>query len=536
MSLLIRYKNHVLFQLLVLITGFKILQLFFLFFFYTGFETGFSNFHLGSLSFTTSPFHSFSICLSALVHPVVLISLLLVYGILFFPKKTAVRLTYHSAAERMLVCAAVWLLAWELTTTDYNFYLDSAFFLDRFLLLGLAVLVWRFPILVPLFTAFAFMYRSQFNYPIGGFSLADKRILFDILILYTTCSILKKHMVLPARTFLFLAFCLVASYYIGSGINKMIISPHGHEWVTQNNLNDFFFNAHARGWMAGLPDSSLKGIYSFLESYGVAIQLVVLLIEIAALFLLWKRKMAITLLLLCMCLHIGIFLGGSMLFWKWIAIDLVLIFILLKYKEEIRDFFSKTLFRYSLLVVLSSALWLRPSAIGWHDTPLNQFFTYEVVDEQNKTYAFSKNSFAPYDAFFQTDVFYYLIKNKLIPISGFGYTGHYTLAHAIKQKGKNGLPEIENKYGQVRYHAKKREAFIRFIRTFFRNKNKNPGHVLFFNLLGPPHHLNNGVYGVPFCGNTRVKKVKVYFNQTWRNRSKIIRLKTELCEEIDIPI
>ena len=199
------------------------------------------------------------------------------------------------------------------------------------------------------------------------------------------------------------------------------------------------------------------------------------------------------------------------------------------------DLFSKTMFRYSLIIILSSAIWLRPSAIGWHDTPLNQFFTYEVVDEQNKTYAFPKNNFDPYDAFFQTDMFYYLIKHKLTGISGFGYTGHYRLAKKLKQVKFNELKKLENVYGKVKYNVKKRSGFIKFIRLFFKNKNERINKHLFFTRFHAPYHLNNGVYGNVFPGKTRVKKVMVYFNQTLRNGSKILQLKKEICLAVDIP-
>lgn len=525
------YKNKPWFQFTLILVCFKLFHSLFLFFSYAALKPGgaYINYTLFQ-----SPFSYDSIIGGAFLHPFILPVVLLVYAAQYFPR-TGEKMHFYSTAEKLMACVPVWLLLWELVGSDYNYYLDSAFYFDRVLLLTTGILVWWFPALVPLFIVFALIFRAQFNYPIGGFNLADKRILFDVLILFTSVQVVKKYIRLPVYTFIFLVFCITGSYYMVSGIHKIIISPHGYEWITENKLSDFFFNAYARGWMFPLPEPVLTSTYHFLESYGAGLKIIVLLVELSGLLLLWKRRVSIMLLMLFILLHVGIFIGGSMIFWKWIAVDLLLIFILIKYRKQTEIIFTNSILKYAVIIILTSIVWLRPAAIGWNDTPLNQFFTYEIVDENNQTFDFPKNSFDPYDSFFQTDAFYYLVKQKLVNVSGFGYTGHYKLAKLLRNSKPAGLKTLEKQYGKTRYSKKQRNGFIQFIKIFFHNKNKRLGKNMPFKILHAPYHLNNGVNGNPFTGNSKVKKVLVYFNQTWHNQGKILRLKKELCEEIDIP-
>ncbi|MGZ3932581.1 MAG: hypothetical protein ACXVP0_14980, partial [Bacteroidia bacterium] len=212
-GLLKRVDRQQAIQIAVVIALFMFCRIFSMTVFYEGFLKTFEllNRHLfgtGSvpLLFSYVPYHSGSILLSALRHPV-FAGVLVLFYLPFLLKRQAgpVISPPYSQAERCIVFASAFLLAWELGTGDYNYYLDRTFYFDRIVLIVLAVLLLRFPLLTPVFVAFAFVFRSQFNYQVEGFALPDKRFLFDLLIMFTVIMYVRRHSSSCKVPFLFFA-------------------------------------------------------------------------------------------------------------------------------------------------------------------------------------------------------------------------------------------------------------------------------------------------------------------------------------------
>jgi hypothetical protein len=313
--------------------------------------------------------------LSALLHPVFLIALVALYVGWFYRSSNSFN---YGFTEKVLISCASFFLSWELCTYDYNYFLDRCFIFDRVVLLLLPFLLWRLPVLLPFYIAAAFVYRAQFNYPVDGFELFDKRILFDILMMYLAFSYVMRRVNYSQVSFLFIVLCIVSSNYFMSGIKKLIISPHGFEWLLHNDLTNLFHNVHFRGWLAGVSETTIQELSEVLSKCNFGFKVFTLLIELSALFVVRSRKGALLLLLLFLVLHIGFFIFGSMLFWKWMAVDIVLLILLMSKKDEVMSVFSSRNFKASVVIVLLSLFWLRPYMIGWWDTKVNQFFSCEV--------------------------------------------------------------------------------------------------------------------------------------------------------------
>ena len=479
------------------------------------------------------PYHSFSILFSSLLHPYFLAGLSALYfPVIFFRKSFLSKEFVYQKSERLLVFAAAFLLTWELVTYDYNYYLGSAFYFDRILLIILTLALLRFPMVTPLFIAFAFVYRSQFNYPVSGFELYDKRLLFDILIMFVAFRYMKAFVAGFRFSFVWLVLCVVASNYFYTGIAKITMSPHGYEWVTQNNLSNLFLNVHLRGWMAGASDETIHSVWNFFNSFHTPLQILVLIIELSALFLLRSKKATIIILSASFLMHIGIFICGSMLFWKWMIIDALLIYLITTGRNIVEEIRYRIFFGTSVIIIVFAFAWLRPLMIGWFDTPVNQFFTYEVEDNTGKTYQLTKNEMNPYHQWFQYDHFIFLADFECLSITGFGYTHNYELFSQLDTISENGLKyQCRSNY----YNPSKTEAYLDFIRVYFMNRNKLLGDHLFLTSLRAPYHLYGTAKGLLYNDQAPVTKFRVIYNLTFSSSGKTIELEKGVLHEVAIP-
>ena len=481
------------------------------------------------------PYHSSSILLSALSNPYFSLSLLLFYIPLVIRRKQLKEVGFDKPSRIVIFVAAI-VLAWELSTYDYNYYLGHAFYFDRILLLVLAISLLRYPLLSPLFLALAFVYRSQFNYPVAGFPLFDKRVLFDVQVMFMAHTYVRLFIPSFKVHFLYFMLCMVGANYFMTGIKKLSMQPHIYGWIAKNDPGDLFTNVHYRGWLANTSDETISAIAATLSKFKAVLQLIVLLIELSGLFLLRSRKMAIVFLFCFGLMHLGIFLLGSMLFWKWMALDITLACLLIyssRYLKE--ELFTKQGFMASLIIIPLSGLWLQPMMIGWYDTPVNQYFTYEVVSPTGQVYELDKNEMNPYHQWYEYDNFLFLVNQPVLRITGFGYTNKYETVSAIRQAGPAGFKRLETAVGKNVYDPIKKEQYDAFIKTYFMNRNKMLDMHFIPSYLRAPNHL----YSYSKTGGYRNKAVvqhfRVIFNQVYTQGGKKIVQDRRLVDDIFIP-
>ncbi len=480
----------------------------------------------GALS--NHPYHTFSITVGSFKNPLFIGGFLVLVVPLLKSYRTMAWHTFeHRHWVRLLVLIPALMLAWELTTYDYNHYLDQGFYVDRLLLLILLVLMYVHPVFVPLFLMVALLYRSQFNYPIGGFPLYDKRMLFDVLILFTAFLWVKVKYQLNSLHFIFMLLCLVAGNYFATGVAKLLVSPHGYEWALYNELHNLPINAVERGWKVS------PGLINFTKQWGTVLQVLTLLLEVGAILLLFKRRLTVLLLLGFTFMHLIIFINGSMLFWKWMAVDLLLVVVVYRLSKKGVVLFHRAHFKWSLAIIALSFVWLQPFRIGWHETRFNQFYSYEVVGESGTVYQFEKNDFNPYHQLFHYDDFGYLLNEKLLRVSGFGYTFHHVLAQQIVTVGSEGIPALAMKEGKNKWEAQKAIAFDEFIQTFFQHRNERL-HPSWYTHLKAPHHIYNCMKNSKYEGQEKVILVKVYFKQTYIQHDSVVVLRNDVIREIPI--
>lgn len=419
------------------------------------------------------------------------------------------------------------ILCWELLAYDYNFYLDHYFFLERFLMLGFLLLVWFHPMYSVWFLMLALMFRAQFDFPIGGFPLFDKKVLFDLYVLIIAYLVMKTRMKLPVHWLLFFSVALVASSYFATGLGKIRLTPHGYEWITQNPLDYLIMNANERGW----PYSS--GSIAFIEKYKLIIQFLTIALELSVLFIFYKRKLAIALISCCILFHLSIFCLSGILFWKWIVVDLMVVVVLLS-RKDLKAVFNPTFFKLSFILIPTSIFWLSAFAIGWLDTKFNQTFEYTVVLENGEEYNASKSIFNPYHQLFYHDKFLYTTNEKRIKITGFGYTFAHPVADAINRSTLNELADVETQFGQNYYSKEKDNAHTEFIKTFFTNYNRHLETTYYRNWINAPEHIYNFPPEPVYHKQGKIKTVNVYLKKTYIENHKLVVLDRKLIKSVSI--
>ena len=234
-------------------------------------------------------------------------------------------------------------------------------------------------------------------------------------------------------------------------------------------------------------------------------------------------------------MHLGIFCCGSMLFWKWMAIDAKLIYLIAKNKLVIEEIKYKTFFGTSVLIIVFAFVWLRPLMIGWFDTPANQYFTYEVEDKNGKVYQLTKNEMNPYHQWFQYDRFLFLVNSPCIPLSGFGYTNNYKLFKELKKNSIVSQWDLRKEFGIKFYDSLKTKQYYGFIETYFKNRNKLLGPGTFLANLRAPYHLFGSSDGELFQNQAPVTKFRVIYHLSFSSMGKSVQLEKGTLHEIAIP-
>ncbi|MBW3575862.1 MAG: hypothetical protein KY450_13660, partial [Actinobacteria bacterium] len=125
-----------------------------------------------------------SITLAALGTPTFLVLAVPAAGVVWLRRDLRWSDVVEGRLLRVVVLAAAGSLIVSLAFYEPNWYFDRSHLVDRALLVGLfALSFWRPIALVP-FTVLAAVVASQFAVPLGRYTWNDKRLIFDVVILF----------------------------------------------------------------------------------------------------------------------------------------------------------------------------------------------------------------------------------------------------------------------------------------------------------------------------------------------------------------
>jgi hypothetical protein len=140
----------------------------------------------------------------------------------------------------------------------------------------------------------------------------------------------------------------------------------------------------------------------------------------------------------------------------------------------------------------------------------------------------------PYHQWFQYDDFWFLVNEKHLAVSSFGYTNSYKLYSLINTAGAEEILSLEKEKGRNDFDPIKKKAFEDFIKQFFCVTNGKLG-VPWFVYLRPPHHLHSGTFQRAYSGGDKVRLFRIYLNKTMIVNGAKVSIEKKMMDEILIP-
>ena len=380
----------------------------------------------------------------------------------------------------LILVLLVW-ATWAGVTLDHNLFYDQSYDVDRLVLFALTGLaIWRPAFVLPHVFLFIAI-EHQFDYPFGR-QIFARTILEDLLLLFGASvlvgGITRRR---DARTFLFAASVLLASYYWYPGWVKLT-----HGWFSYGRLYLGGFASYANGWLGSFSVEHVERLLrlgALLDWPGRAITL---LTELGALAFFVHRKVPRVLLAAWAILHIGIWVFSGISFLVWVGVDLAFLSLLFFRLDRCPDFFSPRFALLGAILMISSPLWVGPPAVGWFDTQLVYTYRYQALDDRGELTAFPADATPLGEAWCARD-FPFLIERKALLVR-YGKTNDRDLADRVSALDGNAASvfALEEEYGRVYFDEAQGREFDHFLGTTAAHWNRRGTQTHLLSFAAPP--------------------------------------------------
>ena len=412
---------------------------------------------------------------------------------------------------RPFLVGALLVWAWTPAFAHYNFYFDQPHTLDRLLILGLVALTWKTPLAWPFAHWLAVAMYGQMSVPPLGDDRTDWMMVHDALLLFPVflwTSIGRR----PRMThFLFIVLCNVGAYYFRPFISKLTSPPFG-SWIWDNKLSNLFMASYAVGWLSFLPEGAVASFTRFLDKIQPVLGTLVLAMEGCGLLFFLRRRVTMVALAGCALLHAAIFAFSGVFFWKWMALDVLLLLLVRRLDpKKLELFWLPRLFAPALalcVIVLSPERWFDPPTLTWFSGPLTRVMSLEAVGASGAHYRVAPAFMAPYYKLFPQSSFAFLSPGRTVA----GIYGGCSRARCLaleKVRTEADLAAVEKAHGKVSYDDAKARGFDRFIAKFFAAANRRGTSFYWLALPHPPAHIWITARGVLYDFQEPVVEVDV---------------------------
>ena len=435
---------------------------------------------------------------------------------------------------RRFITLIAFILAWSFATYDYNYFFNQGHYLDRVLLLSLVPLIYWQPVFVFPFTLLVVSIIGQFAYPMGGYSWAEPNLLIQLLNLFLAMFLLYVLIGYRRTTdFLFLTCCFIAGHYWVSGLGKLKLN-----WLIHDRVYFLLPNTYANGWLAFLNQNAISSMTQTLSWFNGLLKGVTILLECGALFCLWRLAILRFLLVGWIVFHLGIFFTSGICFWKWMALDAILLLLFFR-KGQVNNsrIFTRQHFLLSLVLILSVNLWLKPVALVWYDAPMTYTYRFAAMGESGRLYTLSPRFFAPYDYQFTLGVFHYLSSKPTLNIA-WGATRDLNLTNNLQlAQSLEKIQVIEGEKGKSRFNSDKAKQFDNFIQKFFghRNQRLSQKTKFTFTFLKAPPQLWTFPRDNAFQGEEKITKIIINQVLSRYHDGKYEEIRNHEVRSIEIP-
>ncbi|MCT7590678.1 hypothetical protein [Aliarcobacter butzleri] len=458
---------------------------------------------------------------------------------------------FQSKDFRYFTFFIVLVLTWKYGFYEYNYYLDSFHLFDRILLIAVAIAVYFNPLFLPLFILLAITIAAQLNFPLGLYSFTDEKPLWDTLILVSIFMFAKvMYKDLKTKHLIMLILSMHAANYFYPGFAKIYISPNGYEWTLFHDLHYFIINTYHRGWFNFLTEEQVFSFAEFIKNFNLVSNIGTMILQLGAIFILFNKRLAIWLLIGFELLHIGVYLATGIFFWKWILLNLAIIWLVKRLDNECSEYlFDIKSTRYlSFIIILLSPLYFKPVWLAWFNTKLNNNYYFTIETNGGDKYNMAYNDFSPYQKFFAFERYHQINKdekflniNSSVPINKDIYKNlniesntWYLKKYLDGLKKEDVLNVIEEK-GESVYDEEYSKKFDDFILIYFKNlnnyieKNGNRNNHIFL----PFSHIHADARN-RFDFNKPIKKVTLRYEVKFFDDEGIYTLKSKNIKEYDI--
>lgn len=476
------------------------------------------------------------IILELLKHPptVVFILFHLVIGCLFFRnwQWSSIDPTYGA---RFFICTISVTIMWQFATYDYNFYYDQAHYLDRLLLVILAVLVYCHPMFASLFTSFAIVVASQLHYPLAdaAWLWPDKQILFDAMILFNAYLCLAAVRTVTPYTLLYLTLCLTAGIYFHAGVAKLSLEPAYYSWLIDNKLSNLFVSSYLAGWFGFLDAASIVALAKYFSPINFAMALGTLIIELSGIFILWSKRVSRLALSAYILLHVAIGFASGIFFWSWCVHGLALIRFVRKAGSDSSSIYNAKSFVLSLAIIFCANAYFRPIHFAWFDTKLSNFFTIHGTGSSGRSYQLAPHFFSPYDIIFCQSRFYYIQKEKVL-VGTYGSSQNYWLSRRLEVINPLDIASLKDPYGESFYNEHLAKQLTTFLERYLKNAQRKAKKLVVLNYLGPPYHFGRSAVKNRYDFQEPLKEIQLYYEEHFFSGENILRVRKQLITRIPL--
>jgi hypothetical protein len=316
----------------------------------------------------------------------------------------------NGAVLRLFVAPIVFLHTWRAITLDVDFITGQWHTIDRLLLLGLAIALLRWPILLIPWILEARLLNVPLEAVSGALSSQNiDELLIVVLIAVSAAFILAAASgVTSAGPALALASAAVANHFFVAGFAKLRLG-----WFGQNQIADLPMGTYSNGWRAAGDGTWSQRTAAVFEPLNLPIRLITLAIEFGAIFAIVHYRLFRVWVLATPLFHAAIFVATGFWFGEWIVVELGVFWLYSteRFASTVRE--NATIARrlFCIVVVaLPSFFVFHPPPLAWLDSPVSHGYRIEATNAKGQPVHVNLSAFAP----FEQDLFFrYLDPDKI---------------------------------------------------------------------------------------------------------------------------
>lgn len=444
-------------------------------------------------------------------------------------------------AYRNLIMVLVFIMGWAGSTFDYNMYLDRGHFVDRALLVVLALWTWRSPLALPWFNLLAILLMHESMVPLGHDDF-DYRPMFEMLTIFSIGVWLSVFRWVQTKHVVFLALCCLGSYYFAAGVAKWKYGPE-FSWLTENELSNLAVTSHTVGWLGFISDETFIRVASASAHMN----------KLNASYTLFIAEMGVILLMFlpprisrfywlsAALLHVGIYAFSGIFFWKWIVTDVAIYWFLSRGGEETH----REIWKHKVLLLFGPALlyfsldrvyfWPQ-TGVAWYDSRVLEHYQLVGVDRDGGKHPIDPATITPFDPRMIQGDWGRITRERTLSRT-YGTTNDYRMMKELNElEDESQLAAIERRYGRSAYSARWKERFDEFIQRYFHNTNRYGGRRhRWLAHIGRPDHIWISPPGPQYEFDKPLQSVEVHRQRIFYLGDRIVRRPDQLLYTIDIP-